>query len=192
MNTYTVAHRTTYRYQSDVAYSRLIAHLGPRPTMRQKTLAFEVSVTPEPAERFERCDFFGNITDWFTIDEPHEVLSVVAESRVAVDPTPAFEPDSSPSWESVRKTFEFPTGPETLEAVQYTFDTPLTGTNAEVVTYARKSFQRGRQLLACVQELNTRIHADFTYDKKATDTRTTAPRAFDWHAFVRWASPRAT
>ncbi|HTV72338.1 MAG TPA: transglutaminase family protein [Candidatus Acidoferrales bacterium] len=184
MKTYTVAHRTTYRYQSDVAYSRLIAHLGPRPTTRQKTLAFEVNVTPEPFERFERSDFFGNTTDWFTIDEPHDVLDVTAESQVTVEATPTYDPNLSSSWETVRKSFEFSTDPQTLEAVQYTFDTPLTATNSEVVAYARKSFARGRPLLACVEELNTRVHADFKYDKKATDTRTTVPRAFELRAGV--------
>jgi transglutaminase-like putative cysteine protease len=181
---YTVRHRTTYNYGSDVAYSRLIAHLGPRATARQQTLAFEVRVTPEPVERFERSDFFGNTTDWFTIDEPHDVLDIVAESRVVVEPAPALCAELSPSWESVHKAFEFPTGAEPLEAVQYAFDTPLTATNDEVVTYAQVSFTPERPLLACVLDLNTRIHTDFQYDKEATDTRTTVARSLELRAGV--------
>ncbi len=181
---YTVTHRTTYRYESDVAYSRLVAHLVPRTTERQRPLAFDVHLSPEPVKRFERCDYFGNTTSWFTIDEPHAILDVFAESRVSVDPIPLFAPDAGAAWEAVRGAFESPSDAETLEALQYTFDTPLTASNDDVVGYARRSFPPGRSLLACVLELNARIHADFTFDKEATDTRTTVKRAFALRAGV--------
>jgi len=181
---YTVSHRTTYRYASDVAYSRLVAHLAPRATRRQRPLAFGVTVAPEPVTSFARFDFFGNTTNWFTIDEPHGVLDICAESRVAVDPIPVFTPDESHRWENVRTAFEVPADAATLEALQYTFDTPLTATNEDVIAYARRSFQRGRPLLACVLDLNARIYSDFTFDKKATDTSTTVKRAFELRAGV--------
>jgi transglutaminase-like putative cysteine protease len=181
---YTVSHRTTYRYQSDVAYSRLVAHLVPRVTPRQRSFAFEVSLSPEPVSSFRRDDFFGNITSWFTIDEPHSVLDIFAESRLAVEPIPQYAPETSMSWEDTRATFEVPGDSATLEALQYTFDTPLTATDDEVVAYARSSFTRGRPLLACILELNARINADFTFDKEATDTRTTVKRAFELRAGV--------
>jgi transglutaminase-like putative cysteine protease len=181
---YAISHRTTYHYHSDVAYSRLVAHLGPRATRRQRPLAFAVSVSPQPVHSFARNDFFGNTTSWFTIDEPHTILEICAESHVAVDPAPVLAPDESPSWEIVRTSFESPADAETLDALQYAFDTPLTATNDELVAYARRSFGRGQPLLACVMDLNTRIHADFTFDKEATDTSTTAKSAFALRAGV--------
>jgi hypothetical protein len=72
MTNYTVRHRTTYTYESDVAYSRLIAHLVPRETARQRTRDVEVTLAPEPLRSFERTDFFGNTTSWFIVDEPHD------------------------------------------------------------------------------------------------------------------------
>ena len=51
----------------------LAPHRAPR-TARDAataTLSFDVKVTPKPVERLERADFFGNTTNWFTIDEPH-------------------------------------------------------------------------------------------------------------------------
>jgi transglutaminase-like putative cysteine protease len=39
-------------------------------------------------------------------------------------------------------------------------------------------------LLECVLDLNARIHADFTFDKEATDTRTTVRDAFELRAVV--------
>jgi transglutaminase-like putative cysteine protease len=181
---YTVSHRTTYRYASDVAYSRLVAHLAPRATKHQRPLAFEVNLSPDPVKSFARSDFFGNTTNWFTVDEPHDVLDIIAESHVAVDPVPAFVPEASLRWETVRTSFDLPADPETLEALQYTFDTPLTATDDEVVAYARRSFRIGQPLFACALDLNTRIHADFKFDKEATDTRTTVKRAFELRAGV--------
>jgi transglutaminase-like putative cysteine protease len=181
---YTISHRTTYRYGSDVVYSRLVAHLAPRTTARQRPHTFEVTLSPGPLKRFARLDFFGNTTSWFTIDERHDVLEILAESHVGVEPLAEPAPELSRSWESVRAAFEFPTDPQLLEPLQYTFDTPLTATNDDVVAYARQSFGRGRPLLACVLELNSRIHSDFTFDKEATDTQTTVKEAFELKAGV--------
>jgi transglutaminase-like putative cysteine protease len=181
---YAVRHRTTYTYESDVAYSRLVAHLMPRTTPRQQPLSFGVRLSPQPALSVERPDFFGNTTNWFTIDEPHTTLDIRAESRVDVEPVAAFTTDASLDWEGVRTSFELPADPGTLDALQYTFDTPLTATDETVLAYARTSFRRRRPLLACVLELNGRIHRDFTFDKEATDTRTTVKRAFELGAGV--------
>jgi transglutaminase-like putative cysteine protease len=184
MIVYSVRHRTTYRYSRDVGYSRLIAHLVPRATPRQRPLSFDVNVTPWPVQRWQRSDSFGNTTNWFTIDQPHDELNVIAESQVAVDPAPDFAGRASLDWESVRRAFEFPADAQTRDVVQFVFDTPLTATNADVVAYAQESFRRGRPLFDCVLELNARVHADFAYDKEATDTRTTVERVFELRAGV--------
>jgi transglutaminase-like putative cysteine protease len=184
MIAYAVRHRTTYTYGRDVAYSRLVAHLAPRPTERQRPEAFVLSISPAPVHAFVRSDFFGNRTDVFTIDAPHDVLDVVAESRVVVDRRQEIALDAGPSWEFVRDAIESPRDGAALDAVQYAFDTPLTAANALLVAYARESFARERPLFACVRELTARIHRDFTYDGEATDTRTTVARAFDLRAGV--------
>ena len=181
---YTISHRTTYRYQSDVAYSRLVAHLAPRETVRQRAQRFALRSSPEPAKDFARVDYFGNVTSWFIIDEPHDTLEIVAESQVCVDPVAEFGLGPGRSWESLRTAFEEPAEPATRDVLQYLFDTPLTAPNAEFVAYARQSFQTERPLFDCVLELNARIHADFTFDTEATDTRTTAQEAFALRAGV--------
>jgi transglutaminase-like putative cysteine protease len=181
---YTVRHRTTYKYGRDVAYSRLVAHLAPRETVRQRTLDFALTISPGPIQSFSRPDYFGNRTDWFTIDASHDVLDVLAESSVVVDPGTVLPPDAGPAWEDVRAAIETPSDGAALDAVQFAFDTPLTAVNASVVAYARTSFARDRSLLACVRELNARIHRDFTYDGEATDTTTTVASAFELRAGV--------
>jgi transglutaminase-like putative cysteine protease len=184
VSTYIVRHQTTYKYESDVAYSRLVAHLIPRETPRQQRFASEVTVEPKPFRRFERTDYFGNTTSWCIIDEPHDELDVISQSRVSVEPIPHYAPEASAGWEDVRSSFEPPQPVEMFDVVQYTFDTPLTEADSSVVSYARRSFTRGRKLYAAVLDLNARIHADFAFDKKATDTRTTVREAFKLRAGV--------
>jgi transglutaminase-like putative cysteine protease len=181
---YLVRHRTAYHYRSDVAYSRLIAHLVPRRTARQRSQSVDVTVEPRPATQFERTDFFGNVTSWYTIDEPHDTLVVLAESRVEIDRIPDYAAGESATWESARALFAYPTDATALEALQYTFDTPLTATDEDVVAFARASFKRARPLFEAVLELNTRIYAGFRFDAKATNTRTTVKDAFALRAGV--------
>src|SRR5271165_3566081 len=103
---YLVRHRTTYSYGQEVAYSRLIAHLAPRATPRQHTREFELTLDPAPAYSIQRPDFFGNPADWFTIDESHTALEILAESQVVVEPAPVLAAEASPSWEAVREALE--------------------------------------------------------------------------------------
>jgi transglutaminase-like putative cysteine protease len=184
MTEYVVRHRTTYKYGRDVAFSRLVAHLSPRTTPLQQTRDYELTIAPTPIHAFSRLDYFGNRTDWFTIDGAHDVLDVLAESRVTVADRIAFEADAGPSWESVRAAIESPSDGAALDAVQYAFDTQLTAVTAEVVAYARPSFGRDRSLLACVRDLNSRIYRDFKYDGEATDTTTSVARAIELRAGV--------
>jgi transglutaminase-like putative cysteine protease len=184
MTAFAVRHRTTYRYTRDVAYSRLVAHLAPRVTGRQLSQSFDLKITPAPVSNVERDDFFGNRTNWFTVSQRHLELEILAESRVVVTPSAGDGAQLGPSWESVRGALELPRDADALDAVQYAFDTPLTAVNPGLVAYARESFSRNRPLPACLIELNARIHADFTYDGDATDTSTTARRAFELRAGV--------
>ncbi len=184
MTTYLVRHKTTYRYESDVVYSRLVAHLVPRSTLRQHPLAVDVDVEPEPAERFDRPDYFGNTASWFIVDEPHDTLDIVAESRVHVEPAPTLAPAASAPWERVREMCDPPLAAGMFDVVGYTFDTPLTETSPDVVGYACKSFPLARPLLACLLDLNARIHADFAFDTDATDTHTSVKDVFELRAGV--------
>ena len=184
MKHYRIKHRTTYRYETNVAYSRLVAHLALRETPRQRPRGFDLSVAPAAAHRAQRCDFFGNIVDWLTIERPHAVLDILAESHVDVDAAPSFDSAESVNWERAGAALEMPPDREALDAVQYAFDTALTVSSDGVLEYARKSFAPGRPLMECALELNTRIYDDFTYDKDATDTSTTVEQAFVLRAGV--------
>ena len=118
---YLVRHRTTYRYLQDVSYSCHLAHLHPRETPLQHVFTSEVTLAPDPASRAQRPDYFGNLCEWFTLDQPHALLEVLAESRVRVNPPPERDGRLSESWETVRGRLEEAGDAESRDAVQFIF-----------------------------------------------------------------------
>src|ERR1700753_37648 len=99
---YFVRHRTTYRYLSDVSYSCHMAHLSLRSAPLQQVISSEITLNPPPASRARRHDDVGNPAEWFTLDQPHAVLEVLAESRVRVSAPEPRDAETSLPWEKVR------------------------------------------------------------------------------------------
>ena len=180
---YSVRHRTTYRYAQEVSYSHHLVHLAPRDTAHQQVKAFELIVAPKSAHQTRRKDFFGNRTEWLALNEPHSVMEMVAESRVAVFEPPARDAETSEPWEDVRARVES-AGVEIANVVQYVFDSALTGFSADLSAYAAESFDVRRPILAGAMELMSRIHSDFRYDATVTDASTPVDRIFEMRAGV--------
>jgi transglutaminase-like putative cysteine protease len=182
---YFVRHRTTYRYLQDVSHSWHIAHLHLRDTPRQSVTAMTLSLSLDPAGRAARPDYFGNPCDWFSFDQPHTLLEILAESHVRVAPAPDIAPSQSLGWDGLRARLEAPDDDAARDAVQYVFDSPLTSfSGSEVCAYARRSFPAGRPVLEGAVELMNRIHADFRYDTSVTDATTPVDRVFEIRAGV--------
>jgi transglutaminase-like putative cysteine protease len=181
---YFVRHRTTYRYLQDVSYSCHLAHLRPRETANQHVFVSEVTLNPAPASRAKRPDYFGNECEWFTLDQPHTLLEVLAESRVRVSPHPPRDVRLSESWETVRGRLEEASDAEASDAVQFIFDSQLTAFSSDIAAYAIKSFPPGQKLLAGALDLMNRIHEDFRYDTTVTDATTPVDRVFEIRAGV--------
>ena len=181
---YLVRHRTTYRYLQDVSTSRHLVHLRPRGTSTQKVTRHVLDVTPEPAQRVRRKDFFGNGAEWLSMEEPHGTLELLAESQVNAVPASERDAAASEPWETVHALLEEPDGPGVRDAVQFAFDSALTVFTADLASYARESFPPGRPLLDGAIDLMGRIHSDFRYDTTVTDASTPIDRVFEIRAGV--------
>jgi transglutaminase-like putative cysteine protease len=181
---YFVRHRTTYRYVQDVSQSWHIAHLTLRETPLQAVHESVLAFNQEPASRARRDDYFGNPCEWFSFDQPHTMLEIVAESRVAVDAAPDRAPRDSITWEQLRTALEAPAGDAARDAVQFLFDSPMTTFESDVAAYARQSFPAGQPLLEGALDLMHRIHADFRYDTTVTDAYTPVDEVFEIRAGV--------
>ena len=169
---YRIRHHTEYQYGLPVASGHNIAHLTPRETPLQRLLQHEVQVSPEPAQRAWRDDFFGNRQLYFTLQEAHRNLAVTAFSEVEVQaPEPPLETPGV-SWERWRDGLAESREPAALEARQYLLDSPLVSAGGELRARAMDAFTPGRSLLEAVRELTRRIHQGFAYAPGSTGVTT--------------------
>jgi len=169
---YRITHRTSYRYTEPVTVSHHATRLNPRATDAQRRQQFELRIIPAPAVRQERADYFGNQVSFFSIQEIHRRLEVIAISRVMVRETTPPTPELSPPWEEVTGAFRDPVSPGVMEPYQFCFDSPMLRASEELADYARPSFAAETPLLAGAVALTRRIHADFKYDPVATTVAT--------------------
>ena len=175
---YFIRHRTTYSYEAQVKFARCVLRLTPPSTASQTVMHSALSVTPTPVQTHERTGPFGETTTTVVVDTPHKALIIEARATVDVH-APAVEAlPGDPPWERVRTRA---LGSAVLDAdgpASYLYPTPRTPLTAEITEYARRSFAPGRPVVEAAADLMTRIHAEFTYDSKATDVRTRPDQAF--------------
>lgn len=169
---YRVTHRTVYKYTSPVTVSHHAARLKPRFTDSQDRDAFALHIEPAPNVRKMRTDYFGNRVCFFSIQEIHSRLEVVATSEVTVKESTPPALGLSPDWQEVRNLFTDPVAPEMADPYQFVFDSPLLTASPELADYTKESFPAGTPILVGAEDLNRRIHEDFKFDPRATTVST--------------------
>ena len=165
-------HTTRYLYSEPVSMCHTEVHLEPRSSRSQALLEYGLEVTPQPDSMISRQDYFGNQVAFFAIAEAHRELIIT--SRCLVELAPPLPPalDLSLPWEEVRKVVSMHESPETFEAVQFVFESPLIRLGEPFAAYAAESFQPGRPFLEAVNDLTHRIFTEFHYDQRATTVST--------------------
>ena len=158
---YRLRHETRFAYDGAVTHAYSEARLLPRTTPRQRILTSALVVDPEPDDRSEREDFFGNRVVYLGMARVHGVLVVTVEAEVEVGPVA--EPVEV-AWEEAR----MPGG----QAAQFILESPLVELPEGAERYARKSFLPGRGLVEAARELTERIHSDFAYTPGVTTVLT--------------------
>jgi transglutaminase-like putative cysteine protease len=168
---YRVTHETTYTYEDLVSICHNELRLEPRETERQRRLDTALRIEPMPRATTLELDYFGNPTHFFTVEEPHHHMVLVAMSDVEID-APQAERLWTPAWESLRDGVRADRSPEGLAAFEMSFASPLVPVAREFAAYAAPFFPKGGEILACVLELTHRIHTDFAYRPGATSVTT--------------------
>jgi transglutaminase-like putative cysteine protease len=167
---YRTTHRTVYRYSDTVTSSYGRGFLTPRDSARQRCLAHELRVDPEPADRSTSRDAYGNLSSYFHVTARHRKLTVVSESIVEVDPVPPELYTTGPvraPWEAAR-----PQGLHGALVTEFVLDLQPPEITDAVREYAALSFVPGRPLVDAVGDLGARIYADFTYRSGSTTVST--------------------
>ena len=169
---YNIGHRTIYEYAAPVAVSHHVARLEPRSTPSQTPEKFSLKILPQPVLRKSRADYFGNRLCFFSVQENHQRLEIIAASCVSIHTQPPPAAETSQAWEEVAKLFLDPVVPDVIDPYQFIFDSPQVRASFDLAAYARESFQKGTPLLVGALDLTRRIFEDFKYDSKATTIAT--------------------
>ncbi|MBF0290114.1 MAG: transglutaminase family protein [SAR324 cluster bacterium] len=169
---YQINHQTIYNYSELASISQNELFLFPRETEKQKVIQSTLNIFPKPQYTRQRVDYFGNITQVFMVQHPHNELSITASSRVMtlVPETPVIA--GTPPWESVVQRLGVHEHPEELDAYQYVFISPQTAITSQIKSYAQLSFPPGMSILAGAVNLTNRIFTEFSYDESATTVDT--------------------
>jgi transglutaminase-like putative cysteine protease len=167
---YRVRHVTDYAYSEAVTTSHHELHLLPRAVFGQTIHAESLTVSPLPAVRRDRFDWFGNRCTHLAIHERHTRLTVTSAFDIEVDRAPP--PDAPGSWEQARDAVRAEGDAEAREAVEYVLASPRATPSPAARAFAEPSFPPGRPLVEAARDLMGRIHAEFAYDTTATDVST--------------------
>ena len=167
---YRVRHLTEYMYSDAVSTSHHELHLLPRAIDGQTTRDETLTVTPEPAARHDRTDWFGNPSTHLAIHTRHTRLAVTSTFVVDIAREPP--PSDAGSWETARDWVRAAADPESRAAIEMALPSPRVLPSAAARAFAEPSFTPGRPLAEAARDLMHRIHTDFTYDPVATDVAT--------------------
>jgi transglutaminase-like putative cysteine protease len=169
---YRVRHTTTYAYTNAVSVSHNVLHVTPRECRHQRCSLHELLIYPQPAFINQAEEYFGNPVTYFSLQEPHEALTMTANSIVDVTPLSWPEPQDTPPWDQVGMQLRQECSREGLDAYQFVFDSPYVPTGPDVAALAAPFFPPGRPLLEAVCDFMHYIYTEFTYDPEATTVST--------------------
>ena len=173
-----LTHETRYDYTPAVETAQHMAYLRPLQTDTQRLLSHRLRVNPVPVQLSESLDVFGNLRTFFSLQRTHRQLTITAESVVHTRQATRIESSAAPApWEVSRDLFRYQAGQAYDRACEFVFGSPSAPRHQDFLDYARPSFVAGTPLLAAVDDLMTRIHADFSYVPQSTEVNTPAQEA---------------
>ena len=175
---YDIHQTTAYSYAHPVPVARHIVRMVPVDRPGQRVVASHFTVEPEPVEWTETRDFFGNKVAHIRIETAHTRFTVRTKARVEVDPAPVWDAENSPTWEAIREEVASCLDLSGASPAHHIYPSPAVPLSGAITEWAGKSFPQGRPMLAGSIDLMNRLHAEFTYDSRATDVSTPPLEAF--------------
>lgn len=172
-----LTHRTRYAYQTTATLCHSEARLTPRSFESQTCLESRLTVTPKPAMMDGREDHFGNHVAYFSIQEPHDALEVVATSRVKVLVRDVYA--GGISWEAAAERIDADLSVGAIAAREYRLASPFVPRKPFLEDYASTSFKSGRDVVEALTDLNSRIHAEFEYVPGYTEISTPLAEVYE-------------
>lgn len=177
-----ILHRTLYRYQGSVNMAQHMAHLTPLNTEGQTRHEHSLRISPEPAARAQTLDVFGNLRTFFSLQTPHDALTVEADSLVETsepNPLPLDTDWGALGWETVREHFRYRARAPYDPAAEFLFASPHVPRDDAFIAFAEPAFGDDLPLLEAARALMERIHTELRYEPASTEVNTPALQALE-------------
>lgn len=175
---YRVIHQTLYEYQSPASLCHNLICQGPGNNPYQTNIDFECTIAPEPHYQSTRTDFFENHWIYFSIQKPHQELSVRVTSIVDLQRPEwlSMDPQSTQPWEKVVTWLQSTDAMN--DTRQFYLESEYIRFIPGIKAYALQSFEPGRPIMEAMLDLNNRINRDFTFTPGFTDISTPLEEVF--------------
>jgi transglutaminase-like putative cysteine protease len=169
--TFSIVHRTEYRYGAPMNDGYTVAYLLPRDTPNQRVVSADVHVTPDADEYEERVDMFGNRVVRLGVHRQHDHLGVVGRCVVDVD-VPANSPSGGLPWNAVVVAVSDARGDRAVDVAAFAAPTDATPPVPALDRMLDDLFHPGRPLVDVVRAVSSRINAEFLFDPEFSTVST--------------------
>lgn len=172
MQHYSISHVTTFNYSYPVVVSHHSAYLKPRNNHEQKCHRFDLNINPRTTDIIERTDFFGNTSQLFSIQEPHDQLIVESQSIVSTTKIQQSLDELSIDCKTIREKLSAATRNLVSDEQQFLYPTPITPDHEAVVAFGNRFFQDSTPIGTSLIEILAAFNNEFEFDPTATDIHT--------------------
>ncbi|EPG74643.1 bacterial transglutaminase-like protein [Leptospira fainei serovar Hurstbridge str. BUT 6] len=178
MAEYSVRHLTHYTYEKSVAHCLNLAHLCPDSNDRQICRELRITVEPKPKLTEFRRDYFGNTVYSFSVDEPHTVLSVLAEAKVTTDSV-FTQFSNSPTGYEVLQALNHCSTKEEMEALEFIGDSLFVVRSELYSEFLNRFLPLNKPYLEAVLEYVMRFREEFKFKAGSTNIYTPLEEVLD-------------
>jgi transglutaminase-like putative cysteine protease len=175
---YDITLRIGYAYQSAADAGRHVLRIVPADLPgEQRLIASALTVTPEPAERITRRDFFGNACTEIAYARPVEATAFTVQARIERQaPEPVLDVSPGPEALARELAAHHDIGPAAPH--HFRFASPRVGLHPGIADWARARARGASTVFAAARTLCDALHEEMTFDPEATMVDTPLAEAF--------------
>lgn len=172
MARYHIHHRTIYEYQYPVTVSHHTARLTPLTSDTQTCESFHLDINPDSSDLIQRVDYFGNHIHFFSVQQPHKILTVESRAQVHVALLPVDLSTLQASCGEIRDAMQDSRRADLLDAKQYLYPTEITFADDAVAAFAQRFLGDDIPIGAAMAHMLDIFGDEFGFDPEATDVST--------------------
>ena len=176
---YRISVTISYDYQFPSDHARNVLHLLPISVPGEQTvMSADLNIGPNPQERWDSIDFFGNRATWISHHDPVQEIDFSLLAEVERDVVP-LSFDISPDiaqlrWELRDRPHIGPQAPHHFLGTSARIQP-----NTAMTRYAQDAVRSASSVLQIVEAFGHALYQDMTFDPRATDALTPPLAAFE-------------